>query len=264
MEADDENIDTTEGEDAGRGLSPIGKHGLPVRVKRRKVLERRVRRQKVADLILRGVSSAMEISRQLNVSRLTVASDIKWLEERWAHEHVEFTHKHKIKLLRELEEVIKEAYLAWDKSKENMMRVVEKNGKDGTETTTTVEGRYGDSNLLRVIKDAIDKKADLLGLKVKKISPTSPDGETAYHSQVMHDVMQVVEQARQGSVVIDSMAVDRALDEATAKRIAHDKTARISMEESLRRARDKQRAQHEDGDADPGDGGDTGGPADVL
>lgn len=210
-------------------------------------------------MMARGMTNQADIAAALGCTKMTVSNDMRWLERQWMKQHPEYVHKQKVRILQEIDEIIRESWAAWEKSKENAHKVVVKNGKDGEETTTSVEARYGDPNLLRVLKDTIDKKMDLLGLKVKKISATSPDGETTYHSQVIHEAMQLVEQARQGPQIIDGTVVEQMIEEAASKKLTHAHRQDADQPESG--PEDKERVQCFDGHASGEDGGDHQRPA---
>lgn len=197
-------------------------HGTHSRA-RQAVVARRKRREELAKLILRGVTDQRKLAEKLGVSASTISRDIVKLEDQWHKESVEHIDRMKARKLRELDKIKEEAWDAWDKSKGKFHKVVKKEKKPGgpeeageVEVTSTVEERVGDFRFLAIVKDCIDKEADLLGLKVTKIAPTDPSGEKTYHEAVMQQLAKLAEEIGEGPTVIDAEFV-----EAEVQRLEH-------------------------------------------
>ncbi len=78
------------------------------------------------------------------------------------------------------------------------------------------------------VHKCIASRRALLGLDAPtRIAPTSPDGEAAYHTHVMIELMRIAEQAKGGLVVIDAEYVERHVQGA----IAHDESEDTPQEE---------------------------------
>lgn len=85
--------------------------------KKQEVIARRERRQRVEELFRKGVSKT-EIAARLGTSRVTITSDIKWIEENWAREDPKKVKQKRRRRIARLEQLIREHWLAWEKSKE--------------------------------------------------------------------------------------------------------------------------------------------------
>ncbi len=86
---------------------------------------------------------------------------------------------------------------------------------DGTDKRAekTVRQQQGDPRFLEQIHRCIAARRALLGLDAPtRIAPTSPDGDEAYHTHVMHELMRLAEQAKDGPVVVDEEYIVRHLE----------------------------------------------------
>jgi hypothetical protein len=83
---------------------------------------------------------------------------------------------------------------------------------DSQRTQKRIEEQCGDPRYLEQIHKCIASRRALLGLDAPtKISPTSPDGEEAYHSHVMSELMKLAEAQKERPDVIDGAVLDQML-----------------------------------------------------
>ena len=149
-------------------------------MKRQAKIARQQRRMQVARIMLRGVTSQRALADKLGVSQTTIHKDIKVLEKKWIAEQLDNITETKARSLAELDQIIEEAWTAWEKSKKKKHQVtqrkkLDKDGNEFIETTTTVKESTGDVKYLNAALTAIDKRLEIHGLKVHKIAPTSPE-----------------------------------------------------------------------------------------
>jgi hypothetical protein len=154
------------------------------------------RRKQVARLYLRG-SSQTEIAHQLGCSQPTVSNDLAAIRRDWLASATRDVEEATAQKLAEYAEAKKEAWRAWDKSKEDFQRrgeeieqehdcpVCEGSGTnmrggrckscDGTgaksevgKVTQTTEGQCGNPSYLRVVLECLEAERELLGLDPAK------------------------------------------------------------------------------------------------
>ncbi len=178
--------------------------------KRQQVLQRRVRRGEVAKLFLRGEVSSRAIAKILGVHNTTVSRDLKYLEQQWHQKMLKRFDKYKAIKLEELAKLKQETYEMLEQSKKSSHQVIVKGEGEDRQVTTIVETQYGDPALARLIKDIIDKEADLLGLKVTKVAATNADGKDAYGPGVMHELM-VLAESDGGPEIVDDAYIQRVM-----------------------------------------------------
>lgn len=185
--------------------------------------KRRIRRDRVAEMLLRGICNQGEIAKEFGVSRTTISRDIATIERQWHRETMRNYDAYKAKQLRELEEVKHEAWTAWNESRSKFHKIVSKTngGKRGKskpgEITTTVEERCGDPRFLSVVLDCIDKQSELAGLKIQKLAMTDPSGTREFGEQLMDKIASLAEEIGPGSDIIDAEYVQLIADAAEAE-----------------------------------------------
>lgn len=149
------------------------------------------RRERVARLYLEGKTQT-EIAGELKVSQPTVSEDLAWVRGEWK-KSAEFAFGDRVaEELARLDEVEREAWQAWERSKKKLKRVSTKTVKnvpeaskdpavEREEETSVEEGRDGDPRHLNVVMDCIDKRCKILGLDAPlKVAPTTPDGKESW------------------------------------------------------------------------------------
>ena len=106
----------------------------------------------------------------------------------------------------------REAWEAWERSKKPAQSAVIHIDGDRQRTQKKVEEQCGDPRYLDQIQKCVASRRALLGLDAPtKISPTSPDGEQAYHAHVMSELMKLAEGAKDRPDVIDGAVLDQML-----------------------------------------------------
>ena len=167
------------------------------------------RRRRVADFYLEGWSQRA-IAGELGVAQSTVSSDFKALEREWRASGVRDFDSARGLELKKLERLEREAWGGWQRSQEPLesTRVVQDAG--GKRAEKQVRQQHGDPRFLEQIQRCIAARRALLGLDAPaRIAPTSPDGEEAYHSHVMAELMRLAEQTRPGPVIIDGKFIEQ-------------------------------------------------------
>jgi hypothetical protein len=162
-----------------------------VRVRQRK------RRQRVRDLLERGVTSYTDIAARLGCTIPTATNDVKVIENRWLQYDIQMTTYRRSKRVKQLERIAREAYESFFRSKQNKEEistiytprncpeckgsgfaaneqdwcaVCDGRGEVMTEVVTKKElGQAGDSSFLRVVKECFMEAAKLEGLSPKRI-----------------------------------------------------------------------------------------------
>jgi hypothetical protein len=131
--------------------------------------EMRLRRVEVAALWLRGVQQA-QIAGRLKVSAVTVARDLRALRKEWHTTRVRDFEQSQEQELRKLDLLEREAWEAWDRS----LRPVETNKVSGAGSDLSENRRgekssrssHGAARYLEIIARCIDKRCEILGLRV--------------------------------------------------------------------------------------------------
>ena len=130
------------------------------------------RRKNVARRYLRG-EPQHEIARSFEVDAGTISRDLKALREEWKASALADTTEFKALQLAKLDEVERNAWLAWTKSQENAEALkVRSRGKkvDGTEKVT--KGQAGDPRFLAIVLECVEKlAARSLALLASRQSP---------------------------------------------------------------------------------------------
>jgi len=154
------------------------------------------RRNRIREMLLRGVSNQQEIAAAFGVSQPLVSKDIKAIMEEWREEEKGKGIQKRDKRIKQLEMAAKEAFDSWIKSKESKEEVSttytpkkcttcygKGKIKDTGDTCSkcngsgeiveeivrrSVSGSPGDPSFLRTFNDCIKEMAKLEGLYVKK------------------------------------------------------------------------------------------------
>ena len=138
------------------------------------------RREEVADLRLRGLT-VREIAARCGVSHTTVIRDIREVEQVWIARAADVLGLAKGREVSRLELVIREAWDAWERSKQPEKKIVERKARRRNQSSavrdqagaddlvvtsriTTVSQRAGASRFLSVIVTASAQIAQILGL----------------------------------------------------------------------------------------------------
>jgi hypothetical protein len=139
------------------------------------------RRCQVADLFLRGVKRQIELARRIGVNRSTISRDLRVLNDRWKASGVRDLDAAKGQELERLDQLEREAWQAWEKSKGAHETTT-------TEQTSTGAGervkaairkdeQCGDPRYLTVVQWCVEQRCRLLGLHAPhKGAPAAPDG----------------------------------------------------------------------------------------
>jgi predicted transcriptional regulator len=168
------------------------------------------RRAAVADLYIQGCYQA-DIAQQLGVSQPTVSNDIKAIQKEWRASAIRDFDILRERELQKLDRLEREAWEAWERSQKPAQEATMSTDGTAQKTVKKVSEQSGDARYLEVVHKCIASRRALLGIDAPvKVAPTSPDGEQAYHSFVMAELMRLSEQAKAGPEVIDAAFIERA------------------------------------------------------
>jgi len=167
------------------------------------------RREAVADLYIQGWTQS-QIAKQLAVSQSNVCKDIKAIQNRWRESSIRDFDVLRERELKKLDRLEVEAWNAWQRSQKPAQEATISTDGSTQKTVKKVAEQTGDPRFLDQISKCIASRRALLGLDAPtKIAPTSPDGEEAYHSHVMAQLMRLAEQSNIGPIVIDGDFIER-------------------------------------------------------
>ena len=167
------------------------------------------RRNLVGDLYVRGFSQTA-IAHELGVAQSTVSLDLKAIEKEWKASTLRDFDTLRAVELRKLDRLEREAWEAWQKSQEPAEVTKVTDHGNGKKAEKTVKQRVGDARFLEQIHKCLAARRALLGLDAPtRIAPTSPDGQEAYGSHVMAELMRLAEQHRDGPEIIDAQFIER-------------------------------------------------------
>jgi|SRR5579859_2182173 len=125
-----------------------------------------------------------EIAQQLDIGERTVRSDLAAVRRMIGKAIADDEGKARIwKEITRLDECERESWLAWERSKQDAELLSAKTVKtaagERTEASKRTEGQAGDPRFLAEIRACVRQRCELLGLIVRKVAPTSPDGKEA-------------------------------------------------------------------------------------
>ena len=144
------------------------------RHERFKIAERRAR---VAERLTRGGRRQFEVATELGISEATVSRDVKAIEAEWHQQAVKDVAERKAVELAKINLVEREAWEAWDRSKQDAetLRVRQRGTGEDTETETekVVRSQYGDPRFLDVVLECVNLRWKLLGLDKASGASTS-------------------------------------------------------------------------------------------
>jgi hypothetical protein len=169
------------------------------------------RRENVADLYIQGWTQTA-IAKQVGVSQGTISTDLKAIQKAWCESAVRNFDTLRERELKKLDRLEREAWAAWERSQKPAQSAVIHSDGNGQKTQKRVAEQCGDPRYLEQVHKCIVSRRALLGLDAPtKIAPTSPDGDTAYHSHVMAELMKLAEGSKSSPDVIDCEVVERML-----------------------------------------------------
>jgi len=176
---------------------------------RRVVVSREAQLSRISAMMLHGHTDVYEIAAEVGLSVATVRASTRLLEKRW--ERQAMTNLVAVKQLKvmELDLVKKAAWAAWELSKKSKHKLTRK-VVDGEkpEVTTVVEECNGDPRFLTIVRECINNQAELQGVKVSKVAPTTPDGDKSYGEGLMEKAIEIAERVGDGARIIDAKTID--------------------------------------------------------
>jgi hypothetical protein len=139
------------------------------------------RRKKVTSLYLQGKFQD-EIAKVVKVDRATVSRDLRSVQAEWLKSGVMDLNAAKARELAKLDEVERQAWDAWEKSRKDAetMEVTgtAQGGKGKPDKVKKItKGQAGDSRFLGIILDCVNRRCEILGLDApKKLEHGGIDG----------------------------------------------------------------------------------------
>jgi hypothetical protein len=172
------------------------------------------RRETVADLYIQGWTQA-QIANHLSVSQPTVCADLKAVQKQWRESSIRDFDLLRERELKKLSRLEREAWTAWERSqKPAQTAVVSTDGRSDQKTQKTVKDQIGDPRFLAEIHKCVASRRALLGLDApERVSLTSPDGDQAYHTHVMSELMKLAEQSAGGPIVVDANFIEQTVQQ---------------------------------------------------
>ena len=129
------------------------------------------------------------IAEHLGVGQSTVCKDLRSLEAEWQTQSVRDTALARRKELLRLELLEREAWSAWDRSKEPAQTAVVTGETGKQQTRRSVKHQHGDPRFLAQISQCVQTRCALLGLNAPtKVAPTNPQGDAPYQSAYLPTV----------------------------------------------------------------------------
>lgn len=188
------------------------------------------RRRLVSDLYIQG-HSQLAIAEQLGISQPTVSTDLKAIQKQWRDAAVRDFDGQRERELRKLDALELEAWKAWQRSQKPSQEAVITSDGTTQKTQKKVAEQFGDPRFLEQISKCIASRRALLGLDAPvKVAPTSPDGEEAYHSHVMAELMRLSERAQVGPQVIDAAFIEIAAQPPLARDVPQLQRSPVDVE----------------------------------
>lgn len=125
----------------------------------------------------REIAAKVTELRDYSLSYQTIKNDVDEILSRWRETLVESIDKLKADELAKINEVERQAWAEWERSKLDTSRHEEgSNDKTGCFEKDITEGRLGDPRYLEIIGKCVQKRCDILGLDAPKRSEVTGRG----------------------------------------------------------------------------------------
>lgn len=119
-----------------------------------------------------------DIASDLGINQSTVSRDLAAIQEQWREERVHDINERKNIELARVDELEREYWQAWEKSKEDeQTKKAVKRGDKDVRQEITVKGQVGDASYLRGVQWCIEKRCQILGLDAPKNIDLTSDGK---------------------------------------------------------------------------------------
>lgn len=153
----------------------------------------------------------------MGLTQATISLDLSCIRKLWRESSVRDFDALREREIQKIDLLEREAWAAWERSQEPQESTKVTQDGSSKRAQKTVEHPIGDPRYLEQVHKCIAARRALLGLDAPvRVAPTSPDGETAYHSHVMLELMRIAEQAGDGPRVIDAEYVEKQVQAALA------------------------------------------------
>jgi predicted transcriptional regulator len=156
-------------------------------VSRQRQLQIDQRRRQVAELTLKGHRQS-EIAAQLEVTQSTVSNDLQQVRAAWREAGVRNFEAAVSEQLETLALIQREAWQAWERSKQPAHTAVVQGDGEEQRTRQTLKHRYGDPRLLEQVQRCLDRSRHLLGVDAAILrNPEAPGKkELTFHDMLEH------------------------------------------------------------------------------
>lgn len=121
------------------------------------------RREAVSRMYRRGIAQ-WKIAQKFGVTQQTISIDLKTIREQWRESAIRDFDSHREEQLAKLDEIEREAWNAWQQSKQDAITHVGGISADKTVDKTTTAKQVGDPRYLQIVKDCIERRCKMLGL----------------------------------------------------------------------------------------------------
>lgn len=151
----------------------------------------------VAQLIQQGYSNS-QIAQRTEVSAQSMSRDRRIVIGRWQREAAEFIGQQREVVLRQNEWVLNEATSAWQTSKEERRRKIQRvtetgDGNPRREASEVTEESNGDPRFLQVAESALKTKMVLLGLEAPQEINVEHTNNTVYSAVGLQETVALLE-----------------------------------------------------------------------
>jgi len=121
------------------------------------------RRRNVAHRYVRG-QTQWEIARAFEVDQGTISRDLAAIQEEWKAAALMDLDSRKAKELATVDEVERQAWVAWTKSQENAETLKARRSGDKEFAEKVTKGQAGNPKFLNVVLDCVRRRCEILGI----------------------------------------------------------------------------------------------------
>ncbi len=145
-------------------------------------------REKIAELLLMGWPQN-QIAQYLEIHPSTVCRDVKRIQKQWQTRSLESYQMYLNQELDKLSLMERQAYLAWLKSQQQEVTMIQEEGDDRQRRVRKTVTQVGNPAFLNTLLQIHDRKAKLLGLGVHQSASSFQQEESSPHVIVVPQEM---------------------------------------------------------------------------
>jgi hypothetical protein len=180
---------------------------MPISRRHRIALDQR--RERVADMYLSGMTQAA-IGQEVGVRQCTISQDLKAIREQWRASAIrDFDLAREVEL-KKLDRMEREAWAAWERSKQPQQSATTEDVDHSRKTRRTVENRDGDPRFLEMVHKCVTSRCTILGLNATPRLEISNDGDSISErrDRVVTIALALGERARAGDTGTESGVIE--------------------------------------------------------